>query len=1039
MDYLLTYEQLVLKYGKISQLAYDENLKIGTVLKGLPNELRKHILVGLRPDTKYEEIRTRLLEYERSTQSWNAENILQSFSMDSMYKSSSNNSNYQGPQPMEIDRINGKGQDKGKGKGKGKGKFGKGGKGQDGYPFGKGRGRGSDHKGHGRDGKGRGRSSFTAKGARAVGEYGCGKSKGKGKDSKGKSKFEGTCYNCGKTGHKASECYQKNVRSVDEVQEDWNAATASSSQQTPQGSTTRTVAAEAAPRTRRITDVVEEDEEINFLHLSREFDELMRGACLRCIWIDLSDGENEEHGSPDAVFSWMKSDVEFYGTSTQKEFDLTLGDELEDFGKPLEDFSSSKDWYEDPGREDPVESSLRGREDPVESSLRGREDPVESSLRGREDPLESNLRGREDPVAVNSCEREGNLDVGLRARMMRVDVGNWPNCEVVLDSGADCHVLPMSWSQDVGETSKMEYLLKDAQGNVIPTCPVRQNVVFEFTKENGKKLRIVDVAACGNVTQPLFAVGKMWKLGWSTVHEDGSLWLKKSGVRVPIYLEKNSSMASMSIYKVTQEKSQDPMKLRPVTLADPLREDLKDNLYAEGWFALKSGNPARFDWETNKTYDPTGCFPARFYEDVTGDDEEDYFPYRTTFVGNYVDASAEELEVNWSSLDIFGCAEEWKRRETVEFDRRFDVVVTLLERTVKGPEEYGLWTPLGKREKKKEVVEESEEVAVEPNASGSSGAPILKEDETESLVIGHLKITPESSLKEMKEACKFMFLSKHGSKELPWKRLKKECAVGKMKVAVQISEDVRKEFEREPIPESLPALPDQETIEKHELTHLPRAPWCEACQAAKSREDNFEESEKPQRPVFSLDYMFTGTRNEENPKEPKDPLAIQLVGVDSDTKFMLSLPVPLKGGEATIMAATKEVVRVLALLGYEDVVLRTDTEPVMLSIRKNVQLVRNRQGLKTELQDGAPDQHQGLQVERYVQTIRNLAKTLLATVEQRSGCKVGSDVPLYSWAFRHAAWLQNRFHVGRDGRTAFEVVVDPLQRKASTVCVSRGS
>ena len=75
LDYLLTYEKLVSEYEKISYLAYDENIKIGTVLKGLPNELRKHILVGLRPDTKYEEIRTRLLEYERSTQSWNAENI----------------------------------------------------------------------------------------------------------------------------------------------------------------------------------------------------------------------------------------------------------------------------------------------------------------------------------------------------------------------------------------------------------------------------------------------------------------------------------------------------------------------------------------------------------------------------------------------------------------------------------------------------------------------------------------------------------------------------------------------------------------------------------------------------------------------------------------------------------------------------------------------------------------------------------------------------------------------------------------------------
>ena len=34
LDYLLTYEKLVSEYEKISYLAYDENLKIGTVLKG---------------------------------------------------------------------------------------------------------------------------------------------------------------------------------------------------------------------------------------------------------------------------------------------------------------------------------------------------------------------------------------------------------------------------------------------------------------------------------------------------------------------------------------------------------------------------------------------------------------------------------------------------------------------------------------------------------------------------------------------------------------------------------------------------------------------------------------------------------------------------------------------------------------------------------------------------------------------------------------------------------------------------------------------
>ncbi|CAE7676733.1 unnamed protein product [Symbiodinium sp. CCMP2592] len=102
LDYLLTYEKLVAEYEKLSEgKPYDENLKIGTVLKGLPNELRKHILIGLTPTTKYADIRKKLLEYERSTHSWNAENILQSFNMESATK----NTPYNGPQPMDIDRV----------------------------------------------------------------------------------------------------------------------------------------------------------------------------------------------------------------------------------------------------------------------------------------------------------------------------------------------------------------------------------------------------------------------------------------------------------------------------------------------------------------------------------------------------------------------------------------------------------------------------------------------------------------------------------------------------------------------------------------------------------------------------------------------------------------------------------------------------------------------------------------------------------------------------------------------------------------------
>ncbi|CAE7286480.1 unnamed protein product [Symbiodinium sp. CCMP2592] len=927
LDYLLTYEKLVAEYEKLSEgKPYDENLKIGTVLNGLPNELRKHILIGLTPTTKYADIRKKLLGYERSTQSWNAENILQSFNMESATKR----------------KDKGKGYDnKGKGgKGKGYDNKGKGGKGKGYNNKGKGKGKGYDNKGKGKGGY---------RNARAVDAGGY-----------GKGKFTGECHICGKTGHKAADCWQNQgkgkggkgkVRQVEEEGTHQGDHEKSSSSNAPPAKNetgqVRQITAEAARQARRVEMTQEwndEDEELNFVRLCQEFEGLVQGELRRV-----------------------------------EEFDISSSDEVEEIEEEPTD--GLMEWYQ----------GWWFLETEVERSVR--------------------------------MVSEGD-DVRRTAR--EVDA-----CEVVLDSGADCHVLPMDWAEEVGETSNFEYHLKDAQGKVIPTLPVRQNVTFVFTKESGKKLKITDSAVCGNVTQPLFAVGKMWKLGWGTVNEDGRLWLKKGSVRIPIYFKRNSSMARMCIRRLEGEE----MTVQPVRLERELKNELKSKEDEDGWFVLNDGTPARFDWFMGKTFDPTGQFPNRLYE--RAGDEGDYFPYRTTLLGKMKRSGERVLnEVDWKSMDFFECTEIWKDRERVQLgaspQARFEVMVTLLEKGLKEPSDYGLLTNL--EELERELAQEGVPMEVTGTSSGSKdkkesekeepkrGVPVIGEDEEEVMVIGPIKLTRQSELKEMKAACKYLHISKNGSKEILWKRLKKEVALSKVKAQAQISEDIRKEFEREPIPEALPALPSPEEIEAHELTHLPRAPWCEACQAAKSREDNFEETkEKAQRPVFSLDFMFTGTQGDE---KERDPLAIQLAGVDNDTKFLIAIAVPTKRGDAVINHAVSEVVRVLALLGYAEVVIRTDTEPVMIAIRRGVQVARTKQGLKTELQDATPDEHQGLPVERYIQTVRNLAKTLLATVEQRSGTAIGSDVPLYSWAYRHAAWLHNRFHVGRDGRTAFEATVD---------------
>ena len=155
-----------------------------------------------------------------------------------------------------------------------------------------------------------------------------------------------------------------------------------------------------------------------------------------------------------------------------------------------------------------------------------------------------------------------------------------------------------------------------------------------------------------------------------------------------------------------------------------------------------------------------------------------------------------------------------------------------------------------------------------------------------------------------------------------------------------------------------------------------------------------------------------------NTKDNKDALTIGLVMVDQATKFVHVIPVPTK--EATPYLV-EEVCRVLMLLNSK-VILRTDTEPAMISLRKKVQGIRKMKNLDTEVQDVAPDEHH-VTSERWVQNVRNLSKTLVYGVESKAKVKITSESTLYPLAARHAAFLLNRFVV-RKGSTPFDVLFD---------------
>ena len=95
-----------------------------------------------------------------------------------------------------------------------------------------------------------------------------------------------------------------------------------------------------------------------------------------------------------------------------------------------------------------------------------------------------------------------------RPPVRRTDVAR----NVVLDSGADTHVLPLSYySEELGTSAypKLKLVIRDAQGNAIHTTEQKMNITFEFRKENGKKICIMDSAVFGNVTQPPLCSGEI--------------------------------------------------------------------------------------------------------------------------------------------------------------------------------------------------------------------------------------------------------------------------------------------------------------------------------------------------------------------------------------------------------------------------------------------------------------------------------------------------------------------------------------------------
>ena len=186
LEYTLMFERLVGQYEQVSKGPYPDDLKISTLLSGLPQDIKRYLQLQIDEHTTYEILRTRLLQFERTSATWSTEHVLKAIGVDK--NSSSFLALPDGVVPMDVDRAEAKGKkgDKGKKGAKGKSKGDKGKKGAKGKSKGDKGKKGDKGQNKGKEGKGKASSNNTW--------------------SINQSKV-GPCWTCGRMGHVSANCY----------------------------------------------------------------------------------------------------------------------------------------------------------------------------------------------------------------------------------------------------------------------------------------------------------------------------------------------------------------------------------------------------------------------------------------------------------------------------------------------------------------------------------------------------------------------------------------------------------------------------------------------------------------------------------------------------------------------------------------------------------------------------------------------------------------------------------------------------------------
>ena len=210
-----------------------------------------------------------------------------------------------------------------------------------------------------------------------------------------------------------------------------------------------------------------------------------------------------------------------------------------------------------------------------------------------------------------------------------------------------------------------------------------------------------------------------------------------------------------------------------------------------------------------------------------------------------------------------------------------------------------------------------------------------------------------------------------------------------------------------------PRMPSAKEVEEHNITHVPYRNWCPHCVRGRGKELDHRRALEDDRKVreFSFDYCFPG--------DEKGSKITVLVGRERVTGMTMASVVPVKGTSGQFAAMkVLEFIRECGAAETE-IILKSDQEPAIEALVADVVKTR---GAKITMVEKSPVGSSGSNgvVERGVQSVEGMIRTLRSACEARLGIKIKPEEKIVIFMAEYAAYLVNRLEVGKDGKTAYE-------------------